>query len=183
MLIGAAGGLAGTVAMNYAQRVWTRAAGAVPPDSAGGKHDARDWQERGEGRNANELAAQAMATAIAGRRLTRTQLEIAAPLVHYSFGALLGALYGGAHLRCTRFSLRSGVAFGAAVWLLADEIAMPTIKLSQPTTERPVEMHLQSFAAHIVYGTVAEFARSRLAHRSRSRRFDAHIQPFNRPAF
>src|SRR3954452_2484720 len=88
-------GRAGTLAMNYAQRLWTEAVDGAPPRSAGGKHDARDWQEREEGRNANELAAQSIATTISGRPLTYRELGVAAPLAHYSFGAALGAFFGG----------------------------------------------------------------------------------------
>ena len=57
ILAGAAGGLVGTWAMSHAQRLWTKAADTRVPESAGGKHDARDWQERSEHQNSNELAA------------------------------------------------------------------------------------------------------------------------------
>src|SRR3954465_14115040 len=126
VLAGVLGGLAGTLAMNYAQRLWTHAADRATPQSAGGKHDARDWQEREEGRNANELAAQAIATTIARRPLTYDELVLAAPLVHFAFGAALGAAYGW-FVRDQRQLFRRGAAFGACVWLLADEIGMPLL--------------------------------------------------------
>jgi len=50
-------------------------------------------------------------------------------------------------------------ALGTALWLTADEIAMPLLGLSEPTTRRPLEMHLHSFAAHLVYGLTAEVVR------------------------
>jgi uncharacterized membrane protein YagU involved in acid resistance len=146
--------------MNYAQRLWTKAMDGVPPRSAGGKHDARDWQEREEGRNANELAAQAIATTIRGRPLTYEELTVAAPLAHYSFGAALGAVYGGLIRDDRHCLLTRGAAFGAAVWFLADGVAMPLLRLSRPTTERSLEKHLQSFVSHIVFGTVAELTRA-----------------------
>jgi uncharacterized membrane protein YagU involved in acid resistance len=49
-----------------------------------------------------------------------------------------------------------------AVWLGADEIAMPLLGLSRPTTRRPFEMHLQSLAAHLVFGTATEMTRRAL---------------------
>jgi len=146
--------------MNYAQRLWTHAVDGRPPRSAGGKHDARDWQEREEGRNANELAAQAIAITIGGRPLTCEELTIAAPLAHYSFGAALGAVYGGFIRNDSHYVFTRGATFGTAVWLLADEVAMPLLRLSRPTTERSLEKHLQSFVSHIVFGTVAELARA-----------------------
>jgi putative membrane protein len=160
MFAGALGGCAGTWAMNYAQRWWTRAMGDAPPESAAGKHDAREWQERSEGQNSNELAAQKLAGPLLGRRLTRDELAIAAMLVHYCFGAAAGALYGAWVERVGRRCFHTGVGLGTALWIGADEIAMPLLGLSEPTTRRPVEMHVQSFAAHIVYGVVAERVRS-----------------------
>jgi putative membrane protein len=153
-LAGALGGLAGTLAMNYAQRLWTLAADDHPPASAAGKHDARDWQERTENQNSNELAAQAIARAVLGRRLRDEELPIAAAAVHFSFGAAVGALYGAYASSPSR--RRSGVALGTVLWLTADEIAMPLMGLSDSTTERPAEKHLQSLAAHWVYGFVTE---------------------------
>src|SRR5688572_20671505 len=153
---GAIGGVAGTLAMNYAQRAWTLAVDRHPPESAAGKHDARDWQERTEQQNSNELAAQALARTFLGRSLTGGELSIAAAAVHFSFGAAVGALYG-ALVKDRR--QRSGLALGTALWLSADEIAMPIMGLSDSTLERPAERHLQSLVAHLVYGIVAERTR------------------------
>jgi putative membrane protein len=158
-LAGAVAGLAGTRAMSEAQRLWTHAADDHVPHSAGGKHDARDWQERTENQNANELAAQALATAVTGRCLTREQLRIAAPLLHYTFGSVVGALYGMWAERLRGRRTAAGADMGVALWLTADVIAMPLLGLSRPTTRRPVEMHLQSLAAHLVYGVTTECIR------------------------
>jgi hypothetical protein len=89
---GAIGGLVGTWAMSEAQRGWTRAVGGDVPESAAGKHDARDWQERHEPQNSNELAAQALTRHLIGRSLTREELPVAAAAMHYGFGAAVGAL-------------------------------------------------------------------------------------------
>ena len=159
VLAGALGGLAGTLAMNYAQRLWTHAVDGEPPESPAGKHDARDWQEREEGRNANELFADSIATITIGRRLTESELEVAAPTVHHTFGAMLGAIYGYTVRERRKRLFGMGAAFGAVAWLFADEVAMPLMGLSRPTTERTPEKHLQSFVSHVVFGTVAEAVR------------------------
>jgi hypothetical protein len=147
--------------MSEAQRLWTHAVdGDAPPESAAGRHDARDWQERSEGQNSNELAAQAIARRTLGRRLTRQELRVAAPLLHYLFGAAMGALYGAYSGR--RPSYTAGAAFGTTVWLAADEIAMPLLGLSQSTARRPLEMHAQAFVAHLVFGAATEVTRRSL---------------------
>jgi hypothetical protein len=160
MVEGAVAGLTGTWAMSEAQRLWTYAVDGRPPESAGGRHDARDWQERSEHQNSNELAAQAVARHALGRRLNRQELGIAAPLSHYLFGAAMGAVYGAYADR--RPEARSGAGFGATVWVAADEVAMPLLGLSRSTVHRPLEMHLQSLVAHLVYGTVTEMTRRAL---------------------
>jgi hypothetical protein len=159
-MAGAVAGLVGTWAMSEVQRLWTLAVDGSPPESAGGRHDARDWQERSEQQNSNELAAQALARYVIGRRLTRRELRVAAPLMHYSFGAAVAAIYGAYAER--RHGNRSGAAFGTTVWLAADEIAMPLLGLSDSTARRPIEMHLQSFVAHLVFGTATELTRRSL---------------------
>ena len=157
MAAGAVGGLVGTWAMSEVQRLSTRAVDGDPPESAGGRHDARDWQERSERQNSNELTAQAIAGYLVGRRLTQEELRLAAPLVHYLFGAAVGAIYG-AYAEHRRADV-SGAAFGTTVWLAADEIAMPLLGLSDSTARRPIEMHLQSLVAHLVYGAATEMTR------------------------
>ena len=157
ILAGGIAGLVGTWAMSEVQRLWTRVVDGDAPESAGGRHDARDWQERSEHQNSNELAAQTIAGYALGRSLREEELRFAAPLVHYLFGATVGAVYGAYAER--RQVDASGTGFGISVWLGADEIAMPLLGLSDATVRRPVEMHLQSLVAHLVYGTVTEVTR------------------------
>ena len=157
IITGGIAGLIGTWAMSEVQRVWTLAVDGDAPESAGGRHDARDWQERSEQQNSNELAAQAIAGYVLGRRLSKEELRFAAPLVHYLFGATMGAIYGAYAEH--RHANASGAGFGTTVWLTADEIAMPLLGLSDSTARRPAEMHLQSLVAHLVYGTTTEMTR------------------------
>jgi hypothetical protein len=162
ILAGAIGGLAATWTMSKAQRLWTKAAGGAVPDSAADEHDARDWQERTEGQNSNELAAQALASMLLDRRLTRGELAIAAASIHYMFGTVVGAFYGAYVQQRGGHGLAAGMAMGITLWVTADEIAMPVLGLSRPTTGRPLEMHLQSLTAHLVYGVTAEAIRQRV---------------------
>ena len=152
IVIGAAAGVAGTFAMSHAQRLWTRASDSHAPDSAAGKHDARDWQERSEGRNANEIVARSVGESVLGRSMTRDELGTGAVISHYTFGAAVGAFYG-AVADPTRPVL-SGARLGVRLWVLADEVAIPLLGLSRPPTSRPPEMHAQALAAHLVYGLV-----------------------------
>src|SRR5690242_5863536 len=137
-LAGAIGGIAGTLAMNYVQRLWTRVVDGNPPSSAAGPHDARDWQERSEDQNANEMAAQMLARTTINRPLSDRELAVVAPMLHFGFGAGAGAAYG-VYVDTASEDRASGTAFGSALWLAADEIAMPLIGLSDSTLRRPLE--------------------------------------------
>jgi hypothetical protein len=162
VLAGTIGGLVGTWLMSEFQAIWSRTAdGGHEPDgaSAGGRHDARDWQERVEGRNANELAANAIAERTIDRPLTREELEAAAPAMHYAFGAAMGALYGGLCEVSSKVRAMGGSGWGTAVWAGADEIAVPLLGLSRPRSEYPLETHAQAYAAHIVFGVTTELVR------------------------
>jgi hypothetical protein len=156
---GLIGGAVGTFAMSEFQDWWTRAARGRQSRSAGGKHDARDWQELSEDQNANELVAQTVAETTMGRSLTDRELSVAAPAVHYSFGTAIGGLYGALAGRSVAARSLAGATFGAAVWGIADEIAMPALGLSERTDVQSAERHLHSFASHIVFGVTTELVR------------------------
>jgi putative membrane protein len=159
IVAGLIGGAVGTWAMSQVQALWSQAAEGFESPSACGRHDARDWQERNEGQNANELAAQTVAAHTIDRPLTREELEAAAPLMHYAFGSVLGAVYGVLVEQRREVPPLAGATFGAAVWIGADEIAMPALGLARRDVDYPMEAHLQSFAAHIVYGVTTDLVR------------------------
>jgi putative membrane protein len=157
-IAGFIGGLVGTFFMSEYQALWSRVVNGAEPQSAGGKHDARDWQEKNEDDNANEQAAQAIARRTAGRELSEHELAVAAPLMHYAFGASVSTAYGMFAEGAPWASAGSGTAFGTLVWIGADETAMPLIGWSHPQ-RYPLESHLQSFTSHLVFGFTTELAR------------------------
>jgi uncharacterized protein DUF1440 len=170
MFAGFVGGLAATWAMNRFQALWSKAVEGFHSRSAAGSEDARDWQERHDGGNANELFAQAVATRTIDRRLTRDELKIAAPVVHFAFGSTTGALYGGLAEVMPSARAFAGTAYGTAVWIGADEIAVPAFGLSKRNGEFPPEAHVQAFASHLVFGFVTEIVRWAVREGSRARR-------------
>ncbi len=52
-----------------------------------------------------------------------------------------------------------GAAFGAAVWLIADEASVPALGLTKAPAQIPVSTHVYALASHLVYGVVAEAMR------------------------
>jgi putative membrane protein len=153
------GGLAGTWAMTEYQAFWSRVVHGYESPSAAGRHDAREWQERSEGGdNANELAADAVARATLDRPLGRNEMQVAAPLMHYAFGAGVSAAYGVFAERAAWATAGTGAGFGTFVWAAADEAAVPMLGLSHPG-RHPADAHLQAFTAHLVFGITTELVR------------------------
>lgn len=153
IVAGLVGGLVGTVVMTAFQKAWNKTAQAMQDDEYSQK------QEQPESENATMKAAAKIAR-IGGRELSHEQKKKAGPVVHYSFGTLQGAIYGAVtELTRTPGGLLPGLLFGAALFGLADEVAVPALGFSGKPSEYPASTHLYAAAAHCVYGMATEFAR------------------------
>ena len=72
----------------------------------------------------------------------------AAAIVHYSFGALWGGLYG-----LLRESARVPASlFGVAVWMVSDNLILPGFRVAAWPTRYKLSEHHYALHAHIVYG-------------------------------
>src|SRR5437870_2750070 len=96
---------------------------------------------------------------IAGYSISHEQKKKAAPIVHYGFGAAVGALYGtltelGPH-GVRRHPVLSGMGFGSVLFAGADEVAVPSLGLSAAPGETPVSSHIYALASHLIYGATA----------------------------
>ncbi len=96
------------------------------------------------------------------RELAAGKKDTAGEIVHYAFGAANGALYGALAETWPEARVGFGAAFGAALWLAADEIGMPALRLSGSPTQYPVSVHASALAAHAVYGVTTELLRRSL---------------------
>ncbi|HYH00550.1 MAG TPA: DUF1440 domain-containing protein [Terriglobales bacterium] len=92
-------------------------------------------------------------------RLNERQKRIAEPIVHYSFGTLMGAWYGVLSELTPLATMGRGTLYGAAVWLGADEIALPALKLANSPFEYPLSVHASALSAHAVYGITLDTVR------------------------
>jgi putative membrane protein len=99
---------------------------------------------------ATEKAAEAVSEAF-GHELTKQEKKKAGPLAHYAMGAASGALYGALTEVAPIAAAGGGSLFGTALWLVADEIAVPKLGLSKPPSAYPASQHGQALASHLVY--------------------------------
>jgi putative membrane protein len=147
-LAGAVGGLVASWTMNRFQAALARA--TTPAGQSGASS---------EDENATVKAASAISRQVLDRDLTDEEKRTAAPVVHYIFGSTIGALYGVAAEFAPATSSAAGLPFGGALWLGADEVAVPAFGWSKGPSAYPVSTHASALASHLVYGVTLDLVR------------------------
>lgn len=160
---GAAAGLSAAFLMNCFQIAWSKASKAWSSDSGEEKDD-------DSGEPTTVKAVEKFQGMISGRPLPEGQRQVAGNLLHYGFGALLGALYGVAGRHFPALRVGYGTAYGGAVVIIADEILVPAAGLSPPPTEAPAWSHFYGFVSHLVFGAALERSHGIIRPALRSRR-------------
>lgn len=122
---------------------------------------ALEEQKESEHEGSTEKVARKLAES-AGHHLSPETKKTAGQAVHYGFGTLVGALYGVTAELLPEATTGAGAAFGTALFLTADEIAVPAFRLGPPPQEVPFTSHLEYWAAHVVYGLTLDLSRSLL---------------------
>lgn len=110
--------------------------------------------EPSQGEDATEKVAVAVAKQVAGQRLTRSGKKRGGQIVHFAFGAGVGALYG---LLAEHFSpvrLGAGALFGIAVYAGAHALTVPALGLAPGPAENGPVKEAPELASHVVYGLV-----------------------------
>jgi putative membrane protein len=167
LLAGAVGGLVGTIVMTQFQNGWQK----VAEKRQFG--DIRNQETRSRARTSEEKEDTTMKAAgklakATGRQLTHEQRKQASPWIHYGFGTAMGALYGMA-METSPHGVRAqripfcGSLFGSALFLGADEMAVPALGLAEASASP--SSHLYGWASHMVYGLTAEFVRRQIRSR------------------
>jgi uncharacterized membrane protein YagU involved in acid resistance len=101
----------------------------------------------------------AAATSLVGYRLGQAEKAPAGSVVHYAFGAVVGAVYGAAAEIVPMVSRAFGLPFGAAVWLGAHVVAVPALGLAESPVRQPATKEAEEFGLHLVYGAITELVR------------------------
>lgn len=170
---GVGGGLAAAAVMNQFQALLSRQAMGEERS-----HGAQSLQQgsprqgiglelRAEGKDeqsddATERLANAISVKVFDRELSKREKDTAGTAFHYAMGATAGALYGALAEVTPDATAGAGLPFGVAVWLVADEFAVPAAGLSKSPSEYPLSVHAYSFASHLVFGLTAEVVRRTL---------------------
>jgi putative membrane protein len=167
LVAGLVGGLVASWTMNQFQAAWTQIAkGFEKPHGAqsmqpseGQNLQVTSNQNDQEQEDATVETAKAISEGIFGHELKESEKRPAGAVVHYAFGTVTGGLYGAAAEMAPQVTTAAGLPFGAAFWLVADEIVVPALGLSKGPTEYPASTHVYALASHLVYGATAELTR------------------------
>jgi putative membrane protein len=134
-LAGFVGGLAGSAAKMLAEKIY-------PP--------------RTRGQKAPPIV---LAEKVAGHRLNSSEKAAATQGLHWSFGPLVGAVYGAVVEYEPEVAARYGVAFGLGLNALTHEGALPLLGLTEKVKDQPRQEKWSEVASHAVYGFVTESVR------------------------
>jgi uncharacterized membrane protein YagU involved in acid resistance len=85
------------------------------------------------------------------RRLTEPQKQAATAASHFSYGSLMGAIYG-VVARGRHRNYRTGAAFGLGVWAGSYLGLLPALGILAPATRHPAARNAVMIAAHLAWG-------------------------------
>jgi hypothetical protein len=164
LLLGAVGGLAGLAAMEVARRLtnpfvktWRRGAPVFTTDSEvpfGVRH-------RPDESATDAIARITYENVLRRQPSPRTQRAMSWA-IHIGYGLACAGAFG-ALARRPRHAVRTGALFGAALWLLGDEILSPVLGLSDKPTEYHPTAHAQALLTHLGYGVATVATTNALA--------------------
>ena len=136
LLAGMVGGIAGTAAMWLGERFY-------PP------------RVHGEPEPPEVLAEK-----VSGRSLSREQTAVAGEAIHWGFGALVGAAYGGLAEFYPAATAKEGATFGLTLAGLTHRAALPAMGLSAEPDDQSRREQTSEMVTHILFGVVTEVVRS-----------------------
>lgn len=155
-LAGIAGGLAASWVMNEFSSNLGRKIDKVVETPA----EQRLIEQQSDGEDATMKAADKITEAVTGgQHLTHEQRATGGPIVHYTFGALMGGLYGALAEYSDNVRAGFGTTFGGLLFAGADLLAVPALKLGPSPTEQPATALVDPLATHLVYGATTELVR------------------------
>ncbi len=138
--------------MNQLQGVLNRMSSPTSsPSSPKGKNDPE-----------SALVATAVSQKVLHHPLQGRQAELAATIVHYTFGAAVGGLYGLAAETAPITGLGLGIPFGASLWLLAEGAAASMQGLDYIAKSRSPASHARDLLTHAAFGLTTDLVRRSL---------------------
>ncbi len=136
MIAGMVGGLVATAAKTIAERIYPpRVHGEPEPPSV-------------------------LADKLSGGSLDESQKAVAKEAIHWGFGALTGAAYGGLAEFYPAATAKEGASFGLTLAALTHNSALPALGLSAEPQHQTQREQTSEMVTHVIFGVVTEVVRS-----------------------
>jgi Protein of unknown function (DUF1440) len=149
LVAGGIAGLAGAFAMSGFTRLWDALISKADDPSKHLPYSQQEW-------DATTRIAEAAARRLRRHRLNHREKCTGACVVHYMVGATTGIAYALLGRRFPQVRRSSGVLFGIALWLLADELIMPTMRATRKLRDYSVLAQANALGEHIAYAVTAD---------------------------
>jgi putative membrane protein len=158
-LAGMAGGLFGSWVMVRFQKAWSGAAEQLETSENRASSESSSDSEDATMKAAAKLGN------LVGVSLDAQQKKKAGLAIHYVFGTLMGGMYGVLREKAPRNGMAAAASYGVGLFIIADEIAVPTAGLSRVPKDYPLSTHAYGLASHLVYGVATELVRREVRRR------------------
>jgi putative membrane protein len=112
-----------------------------------------------QGEDATVKVGDAFSRILRGRPLDEGEKPTAGSVVHYGFGASMGALYGIVSAASPVATVGRGTGFGAAVWLGAHVIVVPALGLAPFPLQQPLRKEGLELVLHLLFGAIVDLVR------------------------
>jgi len=156
---GAAAGVVGGLVASWAMNEFSSLMKTVAESRSNGQKQKAKKSGEQQQEDPTITTAEKISETVADIKLNKEQKQKGGTVVHYAFGALMGAVYGAAAEVAPPVKSLAGLPYGAALFVGADEIVLPVLGLSKKPTEYPLSKHLSGLGQHLVYGATVELVR------------------------
>jgi hypothetical protein len=162
IVIGTIGGLAGTLAMQAYWKTVTKVSGEDPRTKTRKTNGqttsiALLGTHHKESESSTEALARLGYEALEHEEPAEPKKQQLSQWVHWTYGAAQGAIYDAISRRVPGPRWAQGLAWGGAMWLLGDELAVPALGLAEGPKKYPAGQHAHRLGAHLTYGVAAAF--------------------------
>jgi hypothetical protein len=170
-MAGLVGGVAGTVAMGLYMKGMQKIRkekSHLSQEQSGGtrkKHDiSLIGRQHLKGENAAVAVGRILYEKVKHREPEDETSNKLGSVVHWGYGIDMGGMYGLIRGRKRKLDVLGGLVYGAALWAVGDELAVPLLGLAEGPKAYPTSMHAEVLGAHLAYG-VATAAATQLVER------------------
>ena len=159
-ILGALGGVAGVLAMDYYWKAVSAITGGDPRQKSKEDKEPQPLDSisligthHKEGESTTAAMGRILFQLVTGREpRSKETINTLSYLVHWAFSMAASGVYGAIRGRARIPDVMGGLALGIGLWLFGDEMVMPLSGLSKGPTAYPAELHAHALGAHVAYG-------------------------------